>query len=76
MLLFEADDGIHGRELWRTDGTPEGTMMVYDINAGRDNSWPSNFSKTNGILLFRATDSIHGRELWRSDGTTGGNLHG
>ena len=40
---FTADDGNHGRELWRTDGTPGGTRMVMDICTGIQGSDPSNF---------------------------------
>jgi hypothetical protein len=27
-LFFTADDGTTGRELWKTDGTPAGTVLV------------------------------------------------
>ena len=32
--LFTVDDGVHGRELWRTDGTATGTFLVKDILPG------------------------------------------
>lgn len=37
-LFFLADDGIHGKEAWITDGTEEGTKMLKDIFPGATSS--------------------------------------
>ncbi len=71
-LFFTANDGIHGTELWKSDGTENGTALVKDINQGAGSSTPRSLLNWNGILYFTADDGIHGRELWRSDGTANG----
>lgn len=74
IALFEADDELHGRELWRSDGTPEGTQFVKDIRPGREGSG-LNFQVVFGELLyFAADDGCHGWELWRTDGTSEGTI--
>ncbi len=40
-VLFAADEGRYGRELWASDGTPAGTVRVRDINPGRIPGAPS-----------------------------------
>lgn len=70
-VYFQGNDMANGYELWRTDGTVGGTMMVKNINPGGDSS-PRLLTSMNGILYFSANDGTHGFELWRSDGTNGG----
>src|SRR5258705_13807542 len=50
VAFFVADDGISGRELWRSDGTDAGTMLVKDINPGLLSSNPNNLTNANGTL--------------------------
>src|SRR5438477_1512576 len=65
MRYFTADDGVHGTELWKTDGSVAGTALVKDINPGRDGSSLVYLTTLNGTMYFSADDGVHGSELWK-----------
>src|SRR5262249_38487383 len=64
-LLSAADDGTQGIELWKSDGTAAGTVLVGDIQPGSASSSPTSLTNVSGTLFFTADDGIHGRELWK-----------
>ncbi|HYX37552.1 MAG TPA: ELWxxDGT repeat protein [Oligoflexus sp.] len=72
-LYFRANDGTSGLELWKSDGTDAGTVMVKDI-ASSGGSTPSSLVAVNGTLYFTADNGTHGSELWKSNGTEAGTV--
>jgi ELWxxDGT repeat protein len=82
-VLFAADDLIHGRELFVSDGTAAGTRLVADINpATMPNdvtedltpaligvgSNPTDFVRFGSGACFVADDGRTGRQVWFSNG--------
>ncbi len=73
-VFFVANDGIAGVELWKSDGTGAGKVLVRDIRPGSLGANPSNLVELNGTLYFVANDGVNGNELWKSDGTEAGTV--
>jgi ELWxxDGT repeat protein len=71
-FVFVGDDGSHGTEIWRTDGTAGGTTLIKDVAPGSSGSSPFGLTVFNGKILFNATDPAHGSEIWATDGTDAG----
>ncbi|GGB78632.1 hypothetical protein GCM10011325_02690 [Dyadobacter sediminis] len=69
VSYFSADDGINGRELWKTNGSTAGTVLVSDIQSGVNGSNPEQITHVNGTAFFvtGSGSQVHG--LWKTGGT-------
>jgi ELWxxDGT repeat protein len=65
---FGATTPTSGNELWATDGTPEGTNMVADLNPGVVASNPRLMTVAGDRLFLRATVGFD-TKLYSTDGT-------
>jgi ELWxxDGT repeat protein len=77
-VIFKATTGANGTELWRSDGTTAGTVLVKDIVSGAGSSNPANLksgkSGVVNVVYFTATTATEGTEIWKTDGTTAGTV--
>lgn len=81
-LIFSALDPFHGRELWVSNGTAEGTSLLKDCSPGDNagnpyDSHPDQFLVHGNKLYFRVRieqESPTRYEIWQTDGTTAGTV--
>src|SRR5690606_37645716 len=62
-------------ELWKSDGTTDGTYMIKIINPNHSNITSADinfFFEYNDLVFFIGDDGVNGKELWRTDGTESG----
>ncbi len=79
VAYFFADDGVAGRELWRSDGTAAGTRMVKDLTPGPASTHLDSFFEANGravvVTAEHASIALDGvYTLWSTDGTADGTV--
>ncbi|MDF1798482.1 MAG: hypothetical protein P1V81_04850 [Planctomycetota bacterium] len=70
LLYFVGSDAAGVGQLWRTDGTPAGTLPATDAGGGAVGSEPMELTLAAGRLFFTARDAAAGRELWSVAGTS------
>ena len=79
-LYFGRSANGKGYELWKTDGTTSGTVMVKDVNTGSGSALCNQygsarlFTSTDDYLYFSVKIGTTNADnaIWRTDGTTAG----
>jgi ELWxxDGT repeat protein len=77
VYFWANDSPMHATELWKSNGTDSGTVLVEDINTTFEPPPGSGFlgqerlpmAAVGGQLLFDANNDTDGIELWKYDGT-------
>ena len=65
----------NGAELWQSDGTAAGTLLVKDIWPGPDSSGTcknKDWAQLGTFVYFGAVTELEGCALWRTDRTAAG----
>lgn len=70
MYFFASEGGVNNYDLWRTDGTIDGTEKVADLNTTSDIGKPDQFIVYNNELYFVAAQDNLGFELYKYNETT------
>ncbi len=72
FVIFQANDGVHGNELFKSLPAPNTATLIKDIRPGSSSSSPSYFTNFGSKVIFAASDGTHGTEPWVTDGTAAG----
>lgn len=73
-LLLRVNDPTIGSELWISNGTQGGTVLLKDINPGLGSSTPIRIGTLGSSFLFSADNGTNGAELWKTNGTLAGTV--
>jgi trimeric autotransporter adhesin len=77
-VVFAGSSAASGTEMWISDGTIAGTILLKDINPGPTGSAPEGGSDgyivIGNTVYFTANDGTNGIALWKTDGTTVGTV--
>ncbi len=70
QMLFVVSGGVHGSEMWATDGTAGGTRLLVDIYPGARNGAGHLFTRLDDTIYFAAEEPGSARTIWQTKGTS------
>src|SRR5215470_16751789 len=68
VVYWGADDGTHGAEPWRSDGSPGGTRLLLNVAPGDSSAILTSFAGPGATAFFGAND-FDGAHLFKTNGT-------
>lgn len=73
-ILFFASVSPNTRSLWKSNGTPEGTVLVKEFSANGISDYANYVLEKVGsnYLFIRYSSATYTYELWKTDGTASG----
>ena len=73
-LFIALDDGVHGDELWASQGTPATTQMVIDWTPGAGETDLAHLTASADGVFYSVDNALGMGEVLRTDGTAAGTL--
>lgn len=72
--VFTVTNALGGQDLWATNGTQLGTVMLQTLDSSSANYVLAPLALGNGKAVFVNTTPSSGQELWVTDGTPAARL--
>ncbi|MEP6846935.1 MAG: ELWxxDGT repeat protein, partial [Panacibacter sp.] len=69
-VIFSAFEKVHGIEVYKSNGTENGTILLNDIIPGEAPSNPGNYLVKNNFAYFIAASSDTSNSIFKTSGTT------
>lgn len=73
-MYLAMSNAVGNSELWKSDGTVAGTVLVKEIRPDGSGSNPKFFTAVGNTVFFTAYEPTNGTELWKTDGTNAGTV--
>ncbi len=63
-MYLRVNDGTNGFEIWKSDGTTEGTVLAQDIAPGKSSAFPSSMTLSGNNIFLVADENGSSSQLY------------